>query len=89
MGSRGEGLALALLRVALGLLWLQDLVLPRLGAQSWTAGGLGLEGAAGWLLPALEVAANASPPSLFCILAGVDSIVLRLLSGVRFNGWWW
>jgi hypothetical protein len=56
MGSRGEGLALALLRVALGLLWLQDLVLPRLGAQSWTAGGLGLEGAAGWLLPALEVA---------------------------------
>lgn len=56
MGSRGEGLALALLRVALGLLWLQDLVLPRLGAQTWTAGGLGLEAAAGWLLPALEVA---------------------------------
>ncbi|TNM69442.1 hypothetical protein FHN55_03825 [Streptomyces sp. NP160] len=56
MGSRGEGLALALLRVALGLLWLQDLVLPRLGAQTWTTGGLGLDGAAGWLLPALEVA---------------------------------
>ncbi|MGQ7297292.1 hypothetical protein [Quadrisphaera sp. KR29] len=56
MGSRGEGLALALLRVALGLLWLQDLVLPRLGAQSWATGGLGLQGAAGWLLPAVEVA---------------------------------
>ncbi|TXR55130.1 hypothetical protein [Quadrisphaera setariae] len=55
MGSRGEGLALALLRVALGLLWLQDLVLPRLGAASWTAGSLGLDAAVGWLLPALEV----------------------------------
>lgn len=55
MGSRSEGLALALLRVALGLLWLQDLVAPRLGAQAWTTGGLGLDAAAVWLLPALEV----------------------------------
>ncbi|PWJ52696.1 hypothetical protein SAMN06264364_11867 [Quadrisphaera granulorum] len=55
MGNRAEGLALALLRVALGLLWLQDLILPRLAVQSWTAGSLGLDAAAGWLLPSLEV----------------------------------
>jgi hypothetical protein len=56
MGGRGEGLALALLRVALGLLWLQDLVLPRPASQSWLVGALGLPGTSGWVVPALELA---------------------------------
>lgn len=56
MGGRGEGLALALLRVALGLLWLQDLVLPRPAAQSWLVTALGLPETAGWVVPTLELA---------------------------------
>lgn len=56
MGSRGEGLALALLRVALGLLWLQDLVLPRLAPQGWLTQALSLPPSAGWVLPAVELA---------------------------------